>query len=252
MSHLNQFHGRVLVVEDNIDIAGLLVDFFTEQGHIVDFAHDGITAMNLLRHNEFDAMILDLALPGMDGIELCRQVRTVLNLPLPILMLTARDHLTEKLTGFEAGADDYLVKPFELVEVYARVNALWRRSMLSHRTRLQVGDLSLDLSTLGVERNGVALKLNPVRLKILRLLMENSHRVVSRSEIESYVWGEDLTESDALRTHLSALRQVIDKPFGVSLLHTVHGLGYRLYDANSMAQSSLLNAARVGYVEKLA
>lgn len=253
MSYLNQFHGRVLVVEDNIDIASLLVDFFTEQGHIADFAHDGLSALNLLRQNDYDALILDLALPGMDGIELCRQIREVLNASMPILMLTARDRLADKLTGFEAGADDYLVKPFELAEVYARVNALWRRSKLSHRKQLQVGDLSLDLSTLEVERNGQEIRLNPVRLKILRLLMENSHRVVSRNEIECYVWGEDLTESDALRTHLCALRQAIDKPFSTRLLHTVHGLGYRLYEPTVNAQQHQAIAPQsLRYVQKMA
>lgn len=253
MSYLNQFHGRVLVVEDNLDIASLLVDFFSEQGHIADFAHDGLSALNLLRHNDYDALILDLALPGMDGIELCRQLRQVQNITLPVLMLTARDQLADKLTGFEAGADDYLVKPFELAEVYARINALWRRSKLSHRKRLQVGDLSLDTGTLLVERSGREIRLNPVRLKILRLLMENSHRVVSRSEIESYVWGEDLTESDALRTHLCALRQAIDKPFSSRLLHTVHGLGYRLYDAPAFAgHHQLTQVQSLPYVHKMA
>jgi DNA-binding response OmpR family regulator len=115
--------------------------------------------------------------------------------------------------------------------------------LLSHRKRLQVGDLSLDLSTLSVERSGYPIKLNPVRLKILRLLMENTHRVVSRSEIESYVWGEDLTESDALRTHLSALRQAIDKPFPTSLLHTVHGLGYRLYEHQELPNQQVASYA---------
>ena len=252
MSYLNQFHGRVLVVEDNIDIASLLVDFFNEQGHVADFAHDGITALNLLRHNDYDALILDLALPGMDGLELCRQIRGVLNQSLPVLMLTARDQLVDKLTGFEAGADDYLVKPFDLAEVYARIHALWRRSKLSHRKQLQVGDLSLDVATLTIERSGREIRLNPVRLKILRLLMENTHRVVSRSEIESYVWGEDLTESDALRTHLCAIRQAIDKPFGTPLLHTVHSLGYRLYDAQETRAKLAQPQQRTAYVQQMA
>ena len=230
MSDLDDFHGRVLVIEDNADIASLLVDFFDDRGHVADCANDGLTGLHLVSVNEYDVIILDLALPGIDGIDLCKKVRAALNKATPILMLTARDSLDEKLIGFDAGADDYLVKPFELLEVYARVQALWRRSMLSNRSFLQVSDLSLDLRTLGVERAGKTIKLNPVRLKILRLLMENTHRVVSRREIESYVWGDEPTESDALRTHLSAIRQVIDKPFDTRLLHTVHGIGYRLHD----------------------
>ena len=230
MSDLDDFHGRVLIIEDNADIASLLVDFFDDRGHIADCANDGMTGLHLISVNDYDVIILDLALPGIDGIELCKKVRAALNKATPILMLTARDSLDEKLIGFDAGADEYLVKPFELLEVYARVQALWRRSLLSNRSFLQVSDLSLDLRTLGVERAGTAIKLNPVRLKILRLLMENTHRVVSRREIESYVWGDEPTESDALRTHMSAIRQVIDKPFDRRLLHTVHGIGYRLHD----------------------
>ena len=230
MAGLNDFHGRVLVIEDNRDIASLLLDFFTDKGHIADCANDGLTGLHLISVNEYDVIILDLALPGIDGIELCKKVRAALNNETPILMLTARDSLNEKLIGFDAGADDYLVKPFELPEVYARVQALWRRSLLSNRSLIQVSDLSLDLRTLSVMRSEQAIKLNPVRLKILRLLMENTHRVVSRREIESYVWGDEPTESDALRTHMSAIRQAIDKPFEIRLLHTIHGIGYRLYD----------------------
>ena len=233
MSDLNDFHGRVLIIEDNTDIAALLMDFFTEKGHIADCANDGLTGLHLISVNDYDVIILDLALPGIDGIDLCKRVRAALNKETPILMLTARDSLDEKLIGFDAGADDYLVKPFELLEVYARVQALWRRSLLSNRSLLQVSDLSLDLRTLNVARSGKSLKLNPVRLKILRLLMENTHRVVSRREIESYVWGDEPTESDALRTHMSAIRQTIDKPFTERLLHTVHGIGYRLFDENA-------------------
>ncbi|MFT6029215.1 MAG: DNA-binding response OmpR family regulator [Oleiphilaceae bacterium] len=230
MSYLNSFHGRVLVVEDNLDIATLLVDFFTDKGHLADCANDGLSGLHLASVNDYDIIILDLALPGIDGISLCKKIRDNHKEDIPILMLTARDSLEDKLIGFEAGADDYLVKPFELSEVYARVYALWRRSLLSNRSSLQVADLSLDLRTLNVSRAGTPIKLNPVRLKILRLLMENTHKVVSRQEIESYVWGDDLTESDALRTHLSAIRQAIDKPFENRLLHTLHGMGYRLFD----------------------
>ncbi|MCG8317403.1 MAG: response regulator transcription factor [Pseudomonadales bacterium] len=232
-SDIETFHGRVLIIEDNLDIATLLVDFFSDRGHVVDCANDGLTGTHLVGVNNYDAIILDLALPGIDGIGLCKQLRTVMNSTTPVLILTARDSLDDKLMGFDAGADDYLVKPFELLEVYARVQALWRRSLLSNRAFISVSELSLDLKTLMVKREGNIIKLNPVRLKILRLLMENSHKVVSKREIESYVWGDEPTESDALRTHLSAIRQVIDKPFDKKLLHTIHGIGYRLYDEQS-------------------
>jgi len=233
MQSLDEFHGRVLVIEDNKDIATLLVDFFSDKGHITDYAPDGLTGLHLVTVNEYDAILLDLALPGLDGIELCKKIRELLRSNTPILMITARDSLDEKLIGFDAGADDYLVKPFDLLEVYARVQALWRRAFNSSETTLKVADLAFDLETFTVSRDDKEIKLNPVRLKILRLLMENSHRVVTRREIESYVWGDDLTESDALRTHLSAIRKMIDKPFKNQLLHTIHSVGYRLYDENS-------------------
>lgn len=238
MSFINSFHGRVLVVEDNVDIASLLVDFFSDKGHLADCANDGLSALHLVSVNDYDMIILDLALPGIDGISLCKKIRDNFKEDIPILMLTARDSLEDKLIGFEAGADDYLVKPFDLSEVYARVGALWRRSLLSKRSTLSVADLSLDLRTFDISRAGMAIKLNPVRLKILRLLMENSHRVVSRTEIESYVWGDDITESDSLRTHLSAIRQAIDKPFENRLLHTLHGMGYRLFDEGIYVQKA--------------
>ena len=133
--NVSDFHGRVLVIEDNTDIAMLLVDFFTDRGHIADYAHDGLTGLHLAASQEHDMIILDLALPGLDGVELCKQLRSVKRSDVPILMLTARDTLDDKLTGFAAGADDYLVKPFELLEVYARVQALWRRSGLGGRSR---------------------------------------------------------------------------------------------------------------------
>ena len=230
MSSFNDFHGRILVVEDNTDIATLLVDFFTDKGHIADYASDGLTGLHLVSVNEYDVILLDLALPGIDGIDLCQKLRKELHSTTPILMLTARDSLDEKLIGFDAGADDYLVKPFDLLEVYARVQALWRRSHNDSQSVINVSNLEFNYETLEVARAGKSIKLNSIRLKILRLLMENTHRVVSRREMETHIWGDDPTESDALRTHLSAIRQAIDKPFKSKLLHTIHSVGYRLYD----------------------
>ncbi len=230
MSSFTDFHGRILIVEDNTDIASLLIDFFTDKGHIADYAGDGLTGLHLLTENDYDVILLDLALPGIDGINLCQKIRKELNSATPILMLTARDSLDDKLVGFDVGADDYLVKPFDLLEVYARVQALWRRSFNSNQSIISVSDLSFNFETMHVIRGDQDIKLNSIRLKILRLLMENTHRVVSRREIETYIWGDDPTESDALRTHLSAIRQVLDKPFENKLLHTIHSVGYRLYD----------------------
>jgi DNA-binding response OmpR family regulator len=227
---LEDFHGRVLIVEDNKDIALLLVDFFSDRQQIVDYAHDGLSGLHLAASNEYDAIILDLSLPGVDGLELCRQLRTVKHSDVPILMLTARDTLDDKLTGFSAGADDYLVKPFELQEVYARIQALWRRSKQTVKSMLKVSDLTMNSETREVRRGDIVITLNPIPFKVLQLLMDNTHRVVTRREIEAQVWGDEATDSDALRTHISALRNAIDKPFSNKLLHTMHGIGYRLYD----------------------
>lgn len=232
---MSDFPGRVLIVEDNTDIAHLLVDFFSDRGHVTDYAHDGLTGLHLAASEEHDAIILDLALPGLDGIELCRQLRSVKRSEVPILMLTARDTLDDKLTGFEAGADDYLVKPFELLEVYARVQALWRRFRHNSPEIISVADLALDTQTHEIRRGSSRLKLNPIPYRILKLLIENTHRVVTRREIENLVWGDEPTDSDALRTHISALRNAVDKPFEKKLLHTLHGIGYRLYDKETPA-----------------
>lgn len=233
---MEEIRGRVLIVEDNKDIALLLVDFFTDRNQVVDYAHDGLTGLHLAASHDYDAIILDLSLPGIDGLELCQQLRSVKHSQVPILMLTARDTIDDKLTGFSAGADDYLVKPFDLMEVYARIQALWRRGRHGISSTLKVADLSLDTETRIIMRGNQQLKLNPIPHKILQILMENTHRVVTRHEIETKIWGDAATDSDALRTHISALRNTIDKPFNPKLLHTMHGIGYRLYDASIQSQ----------------
>ena len=235
---MEDFCGKILIVEDNKDIALLLVDYFTDRQQIVDYSHDGLTGLHLAATNKYDAIILDLSLPGIDGLELCHQLRSIKHSDVPILMLTARDTLDDKLAGFSAGGDDYLVKPFELQEVYARIQALWRRTKHSVQPLLKVAELSLDSKTREVKRGEHVINLNPIPFKILQFLMENTHRVVTRREIETQVWGDEASDSDALRTHISALRNTIDKPFEVKLLHTMHGIGYRLYDASTASNNN--------------
>ncbi|MCB1553635.1 MAG: response regulator transcription factor [Xanthomonadales bacterium] len=219
---------RILVIEDNQDIAANLGDFLEEQGHIVDFAGDGVTGLHRAVVDEFDAIVLDLNLPGMDGLEVCRKLRQEARKSTPILMLTARDTLEQKLAGFESGADDYLVKPFALQEVQARLNVLARRGKGMGPRTLKVADLEYNLDTLEVERGGKSITLNPTALKILQALMEASPSVVPRQELETRVWGEELPDSDSLRVHIHGLRAAIDKPFGSALIQTRHGIGYRL------------------------
>jgi len=222
-------HATVLLVEDHRDIAEMVVEFLEQRGYAVDFAGDGVTGLHLAVTNDYDVIVLDLMLPGIDGITLCRKLRQEARRDTPLLMLTARDTLDDKLTGLEAGADDYLVKPFEIRELEARVRTLLRRHRGAvAREAYTVGDLTLDTATLRVTRAGQALTLTPIGIKLLTALMRASPRVVSRQQLEREVWGDLLPDSDTLRSHLYNLRKVIDKPFGRPLLHTIAGAGYRL------------------------
>lgn len=219
----------LLLVEDNRDIAEAIVEFLELRGYAVDYAGDGITGLHLAVTNPYDAIILDVMLPGMDGIAVCRKLRDEARRDTPILMLTARDTLEDKVAGLEAGADDYVVKPFEMRELEARIRALQRRQRGGvTRETLRVADLALDLGTLEVTRGGQVIRLMPIGLRLLTALMRASPRVVSRQQLEREVWGEVPPDSDALRSHLYALRKSIDKPFDRALLHTIPGVGYRI------------------------
>ncbi len=224
---------RILVIEDNRDIAANLGDFLEDRGHTVDYAADGVAGLHLAVVNDFDAIILDLNLPGMDGLEVCKRLRAEGRKQTPVLMLTARDSLDSKLAGFESGADDYLVKPFALQEVEARLSVLARRGKAAQPRVLHVADLEYNLDTLEVMRGGKSIQLNPTALKILQSLMEASPSVVTRLELENRVWGEELPDSDSLRVHIHGLRAAIDKPFDKALIQTRHGIGYRIADTES-------------------
>ncbi len=225
---------RILIIEDNPDIAANIGDYLEDHGHTVDFAGDGVTGLHLAIVNDFDAIVLDLALPGMDGLEVCRKLREDAGKDTPVLMLTARDRLQDKLAGFNSGADDYLVKPFELQEVEARLHVLANRGRRRVHRELKVGDLEFNLDTLGVRRGDTEIYLNPIGLKLLQCLMQASPNVVSRNDLEMEVWGEELPDSDSLRVHIHSLRSAIDKPFGSNMIQTRHGIGYRLVEADAL------------------
>ncbi|HWR96114.1 MAG TPA: response regulator transcription factor [Arenimonas sp.] len=225
---------RLLVIEDNRDIAANIGDYLEDRGHTVDYAADGVTGLHLAVVNDFDAIVLDLNLPGIDGIEVCRKLRMEGRKQTPVLMLTARDSLESKLAGFESGADDYLVKPFALQEVEARLQVLARRTKANVSRVLNIADLEYNLDTLEVRRAGEAIQLNPTALKILQALMESSPSVVTRTELETKVWGEELPDSDSLRVHIHGLRAAIDKPFPTHLIQTRHGIGYRIVDPDAV------------------
>jgi len=221
---------RILIVEDNRDIAGNIADWLEPLGHELDFATDGSSGLQLAVTRRFDAIVLDLNLPGIDGITLCRRLRSEANDTTPVLMLTARDQLEDKLEGFRAGSDDYLVKPFSVKELEVRLQALVNRSRGKSRI-LKVRNLEYDPDTLEARRDGRPLELNPIQRKLLEQLLLNTHRVVAREELEHHIWGEALPERDVLRTHIYGLRNAIDKGFEPKLLYTVHGTGYRLHDS---------------------
>jgi len=230
---------RILVVEDNPDLAANLVDYLEAKGHLTDATGDGISGLHLATRNSYDVIVLDLVLPGLDGVSLCRRLREEVGKLTPILMLTARDSLEDKITGLEAGADDYVVKPFELRELAARIKALARRSQAaSPRQKLQIGDLQFDTATFHVVRGGMVLELPPIALRILETLMRASPRVLDRAELERTVWGDAPPDSDSLRAHLHVLRNAIDKPFDKPLVHTLRGIGWQISDADPDAPAS--------------
>jgi len=222
---------RILIIEDDATIAANLYDFLAARGHDVDAAADGITGLHLAVTQDFDVIVLDLGLPGMNGLTLTQKLRDDAHRATPILMLTTRDTLDDKLDGFARGADDYLVKPFSLKEVEARLNALHKRSSGRVTTQLlEVGALTLDPKTMGVCFAGNDVRLPPKCLRILELLMRDPGRVISRDEIERLVWGEPQETSDTLRSHLSTLRRALTAAGGHDPIETLHGIGYRIPD----------------------
>ena len=224
---------RILVIEDNRDILANVLDYLQLKGYSVDCAQDGLSGLHLATTVHYDLIVLDIMLPGVDGYQVCKRLREDARSEVPILMLTARDALEDRLTGLRAGADDYLIKPFALSELVARIEAILRRSAGGKKRQLTVADLVYDLDTLDITRAGQPLKLNPLTMKLLTILMQKSPAVVRREALEEALWGDDCPDSDSLRSHIHQLRQVIDKPFATPLLHTLHGVGYRLADKDN-------------------
>jgi DNA-binding response OmpR family regulator len=219
---------HLLLIEDNLDLSANVGEFLESRGNTVDYARDGTQGLQLAGNEGYDAVILDLGLPGLDGLTLCRRLRDTARRDIPIVMLTARDTEADKLSGFDAGADDYVTKPFSLLELQARLKALVRRASGS-RGVLQVADLTFDLRTLLIRRGSRAIALAPTGMRILEQLMRASPGVVTREQIERTVWGDDPPGTDAaLRGHILIIRNAVDSETEPKLLHTVHGIGYRL------------------------
>jgi DNA-binding response OmpR family regulator len=219
---------KVLIIEDDAAIATNLYDYLEGHGYEADIASDGAMGLHLAVTQHWDAILLDLSLPRIDGLTLCRNLRNEARRDTPILMLTARDTLDDKLQGFGQGADDYLVKPFSLKEVGVRLIALIKRYRGQvTQAILSSADVRFDLATLTVERAGRPVKLPPKCLQLLRILMQSPNRVFGRAELEAEVWGEQLPDSDTLRAHVYTLRRALTAEGEGDLIETVHGLGYR-------------------------
>ena len=216
----------VLLVEDNMDIAGTISDYLTIEGIECDHAFDGETGFQRALTGEYDVILLDIMLPFRDGISICNALRNE-GIDTPVLMLTARDTLADKLEGFVAGADDYLVKPFALEELLMRTRVLSRRRSGEIR-RFSLGDLIVDFENRHVARSGQAISLSPTSWTILEVLAQNSPHVVTRSRLSMALWQGDPPDTNALKTHLYKLRMRIDKPFDQNLIHTVAGQGVAL------------------------
>ncbi len=219
---------RLLIVEDNRDIQASVVDYLELKGFSVDAIENGQAARALIQANHYDLVVLDIGLPGMDGFTLCAELRQRDKSPLPVIMLTARDAVEDRVLGFEAGADDYLVKPFALPELYQRIKAVLKRTQRRYEPVLQVGDLVLDTETRQVTRQGRPVKLDRKGYALLELLMKRCPEVVPHEDLTHTLWGDEPPDSDALKSHIYRLRQAVDGAFDRALIRNVAGTGYAL------------------------
>ncbi|WP_127347237.1 response regulator transcription factor [Pseudidiomarina mangrovi] len=223
----------VLLVEDTLAIATEVCDYLEEQGVQVDFAATGRHGLQLAQEQNYDVVILDVMLPDMTGIQVCESIKLTCDPIPPVLLLTARDSISDKSVGFAAGADDYLTKPFDLQELYLRCQALSRRQQLHQAQTVKIGELEVNERQQWAQREGQLLKLSSTDFAILLLLVRAYPNAVSRQQVISKVWGDDMPDSDVLRSHIYTLRQALDKPFATPMLATLHGVGFRLQTSES-------------------
>jgi len=219
---------RILVVEDEHRLAAVLTQGLTEQGYAVDLAHDGEAGLGLAELEPYDLLVLDVLLPGLDGLALCRRLRAR-GRHMPILLLTARDAVDDRVAGLDSGADDYLTKPFAFRELLARVRALLRRDGRSREALLRLGDLTLDPATREVRRGGRLVELTSKEYAVLEYLLHHPNRVLTRTQIAEHVWDYDFVAmSNVIDVYIRSLRRKLGDDGPVRLLHTVRGAGYQL------------------------
>lgn len=219
---------NLLLVEDDIDLAKAVVEFFELEEIQCDHAANGVAGLQLIENHRYDAVILDINLPKMNGLKVCESLRSQ-GIDVPVLMLTARDTLDDKLVGFTTGADDYLVKPFAMEELIVRVQALSKRRS-GQVARLQVADLELDIAQKHAARSKTLLQLSPTAIRILEILMRESPNTVSREQIMQGVWGDNQPDSNSLKVHMFNLRKQVDANNDIKLLHTIPGQGFAVKD----------------------
>lgn len=227
----SSYYAKILLVEDDFDLAENLIDYLERRNFVVHHAMNGPLGLNALAEESYDALLLDIRLPGMNGLSLCQYLRKEMQDDLPVLMITAADSLDDRLAGFNAGTDDYVVKPFALPEIEARLTALLRRSgkqLPGADDVITYGDLSLNVGQMRATRAGQDLNLTIMGFRILLMLAQSAPNIVSRSSLETAIWGDEPPGSDALRSHVFALRQELDRPFDNPMLKTIRGVGFQL------------------------
>ncbi|MBA5683193.1 response regulator transcription factor [Photobacterium damselae subsp. damselae] len=219
---------KVLIVDDNHNIAETIADYLELEGMTIDCAYHGEAALNLVKENHYDVIIMDIMMPKLDGINAVKKLREEQFCNTPILFLTAKDQLEDKIAAFKAGGDDYLLKPFAMEELCLRLYALSNRGPRQDIGELKFADIIINTRTDEVKRAETEIKLSRIQLKILKLLMRQAPSIVSRQEVIESIWGDETPSSDALRSHIYGLRNALDKGFETSRLETIHGQGYRI------------------------
>ncbi|MGL0923990.1 two-component response regulator [Vibrio vulnificus] len=219
---------KILLVDDNHNVVETIADYLELEGITIDCAYHGEAALRLIETNHYDVIVMDIMMPKLDGISTVKKLREDYLCGTPILFLTAKQGLDDKIAAFTAGGDDYLLKPFAMQELSLRLHALANRGPRQDIGVLKFADITLDVKTEQVERQGQQIKLSRIQTRILKLLMKRAPAIVSRVEVIESVWGDEPPGSDALRSHIYGLRTALDKGFSESRLETIHGQGYRL------------------------
>lgn len=218
----------VLVIEDTAQIGQEICDFLCAQEMLVDYAATGTLGLTLAAQQAYDVIVLDVMLPDINGVTVCKLLKQQCD-PIPaVLMLTARDSIADKSLGFDAGADDYLTKPFDLTELLLRCQALARRHQLHQSQTIRIGELQINEKQQVATRQGQSLKLSSTDFSILMMLVQAYPNAVSRQQMINRIWGDDAPDSDVIRSHIYTLRQALDKPFTSAMLTTIHGIGFKL------------------------